>query len=1044
MRSVGEQLRAVRRQMEELTATVSGAMLKIEACNERIDGLSARMDGMERRMNEISGSQRDGDSLLRSIAQLKSELNERDQELLLNDVELSCVPEQQGEAVGHVILTLATKLGVPLTERDVVSATRMGRVPEPREGTAPRPRVIAVRLARRALRDQLIQAARVRRGATTEGAGLPGTPRRFYVNERLTRANRQLFQKTREAARQHGWRFCWTRNGKVYVRKHPGGDAVKYRVHSEDDLEGVFGLPSVCSLSTGQDDFIVAMSRYNADIVAINETWLREGEEARAPVVPGYRLRSVPRPRHMRSGRGGGVAFYIKRSLCARVVQHPVANIEQMWVNVTFNGVRVIIGTAYRPEWVGIDVFLDAVTESVTYFSNYDYIVLLGDFNADMSDAHNIKTKKIQQFLQCLNLKQVVTEPTHFSIHNETLLDIICTNAHAQDVTVNNITGSLGHAMVITTLSIKKSKSTPKTITYRPIKDMNMTEFIEDLNSMNWESVLLCSSVDSMVNTFNSLILSLYNKHAPEKTIKIRNGRSLPWITNTIKYMMDLRDEAFKRYRRSKNGNHKEYYIQCKKLCDDPKLFWRNIRDKININIKKKDCLPDRFNDPNEINDSFINVPAPSSVSISDLTYFEYHRYGDISLTLKPADESEIAKYLLSIKSNACGVDGIGRDMILQTLPRTLSIITAIINKSIVTSAVPELWKSAIVTPIPKVDNPVELKDLRPVSVLPYLSKILEKVIYTQLSKYVEENCILPAMQSGFRKGRGTVSALLDVVDNILTSQDSGEGSLLALLDYSRAFDSISIPLLLAKLTFYGLDEQSVGWFTSFLDNRRQTVKLVGRAGRPAFSDSSEVTRGVPQGIILGPLLFILYSADLIKQIQHCKYHIYADDVQLYIPASRGNVSGSVSKLNEDLERIANWSVKNAMMLNPKKSVYMVLGSKKQVKFIFSQNPDIYISGERIDYVKEARNLGIVIDSELRFETHVLKLVQSCFYRLRVLYQIRNLLNEEVRVTLCESLILSKLNYGDLVYGPRLHSKTQRLIQRIDVAALMLALAFVL
>lgn len=247
MRSVGEQLRAVRRQMEELTATVSGAMLKIEACNERIDGLSARMDGMERRMNEISGSQRDGGSLLRSIAQLKSELNERDQELLLNDVELSCVPEQQGEAVGHVILTLATKLGVPLTERDVVSATRMGRVPEPREGTAPRPRVIAVRLARRALRDQLIQAARVRRGATTEGAGLPGTPRRFYVNERLTRANRQLFQKAREAARQHGWRFCWTRNGKVYVRKHPGGDAVKYRVHSEDDLEGVFGLPSVCS-----------------------------------------------------------------------------------------------------------------------------------------------------------------------------------------------------------------------------------------------------------------------------------------------------------------------------------------------------------------------------------------------------------------------------------------------------------------------------------------------------------------------------------------------------------------------------------------------------------------------------------------------------------------------------------------------------------------------------------------------------------------------------------------------------------------------------
>lgn len=148
------------------------------------------------------------------------------------------------------------------------------------------------------------------------------------------------------------------------------------------------------------------MNRFEPDIVTINETWLPAGQEARAPTVPGYRLRNTPRPQHMRGGRGGGVAFYVKQGMRVRYVKHPNGGIEQMWLSTIVNGYRVIVGTAYRPQWLNVDLFIDALTESVTFFSNYDHVVLLGDFNINLLDSSNNSVIKFNQFLSCMDLKQ--------------------------------------------------------------------------------------------------------------------------------------------------------------------------------------------------------------------------------------------------------------------------------------------------------------------------------------------------------------------------------------------------------------------------------------------------------------------------------------------------------------------------------------------------------------------------------------------------------------------------------------------------------------
>lgn len=371
--------------------------------------------------------------------------------------------------------------------------------------------------------------------------------------------------------------------------------------------------------------------------------------------------------------------------------------------------------------------------------------------------------------------------------------------------------------------------------------------------------------------------------------------------------------------------------------------------------------------------------------------------------------------------------------MLLLTLPHSLEALTAIVNASISTSTFPDKWKVAIVRPLPKCSNPADIKDLRPISILPCVSKIMEKVVSYQLAEFLEVNKILPEVQSGFRKFKSTATALLDVTDNVIASQDEGMCTLLVLLDFSRAFDSINISLLLSKLSYYGLDPAAVRWFDSYLSNRQQYVELRQTSGEPLCSSLTENKRGVPQGSILGPILFILYAADITKCIKNSRYHIYADDLQVYFHFRPRDLSDALQKLNEDLTGIANWAENNCLLLNASKTKFIVLGGKQQLALL-PNNIGITLMGEPIERVCEARNLGLIVDEGLRFENHVANSVRNCFYRLKTLYKLRPYLSEDLRIQLVESLVLSKLNYSDTVYGPRLLSRTQRLIQRVQNA----------
>lgn len=233
-----KELRAARIEMSNFRTSVAELTLAINKSNERTDALEARMDHLEAQLNAKDRS--DMETLEVQIDQLKQELQAREQDLLSNDIEIAGIPETTGEGITHIVLAVATKLGVQLEERDIVDASRVGA---PRAlvegGPAPRPRNIAVRMTRRSSRDALLKAARVRRGATTADMGISGPPCKFYINERLTKLNRQLFQRAREIAKRIKWRFVWTRSGKIYVKKENGSKG--HLIRSEADLVKVFG-----------------------------------------------------------------------------------------------------------------------------------------------------------------------------------------------------------------------------------------------------------------------------------------------------------------------------------------------------------------------------------------------------------------------------------------------------------------------------------------------------------------------------------------------------------------------------------------------------------------------------------------------------------------------------------------------------------------------------------------------------------------------------------------------------------------------------------
>lgn len=264
--------------------------------------------------------------------------------------------------------------------------------------------------------------------------------------------------------------------------------------------------------------------------------------------------------------------------------------------------------------------------------------------------------------------------------------------------------------------------------------------------------------------------------------------------------------------------------------------------------------------------------------------------------------------------------------------------------------------------------------------------------------------------------------------DDIIMEADRGLNTCLVLLDFSKAFDTLEHDLLCDKMYYFGLSREVVAFFKSYLGKRTQRVIFNGMT-----SDSLMVGRGVPQGSILGPLLYLLYTSDFGTFLKHCNMHLYADDSQIYLSFSLSDSIAAAQRMNEDLAIISGVSSAHSLKLNESKTEVLLFG--KNSNFLQQNGAfQLNLNGTKLTFTDSCRNLGVQFDTDLRFLGHVNNLLQKCYFKLKLLYAHRDVLSTDIKLRLCDSLILSLISYCDVVYWPALRQQDRHSLQKLQNA----------
>ena len=339
--------------------------------------------------------------------------------------------------------------------------------------------------------------------------------------------------------------------------------------------------------------------------------------------------------------------------------------------------------------------------------------------------------------------------------------------------------------------------------------------------------------------------------------------------------------------------------------------------------------------------------------------------------SLQDVTEHDVVKAVKTIKSMSVGVDEINIFVVKSLIHRISDVLTHIINVSFESGIFPEQWKKAIIKPISKVTVPLSPSEYRPISLLPALSKIIEKLANKQIVSYLIKHDLLDPYQSAYRKKHSTQTALLRLTEDIYDAIDESEITLLVFLDFSKAFDTINHELLLAKLQILGFQQNTCNWVRSYLSGRQQKVVTANEA-----SNWSPIINGVPQGSILGPLLFTILISDMRLSIWNGSYVSYADDTNLYWESAVETINETLTTANSVTSKISNYCTDNCLRLNPGKCKYMFLGTKPAINKLNSMDlGDLKINNVNMERVTHAKLLGVTFDEVLSWVRQVNKCI---------------------------------------------------------------------
>ena len=401
-----------------------------------------------------------------------------------------------------------------------------------------------------------------------------------------------------------------------------------------------------------------------------------------------------------------------------------------------------------------------------------------------------------------------------------------------------------------------------------------------------------------------------------------------------------------------------------------------------------------------------------SSGSPNDL---ETRFSGDELSILAPATEGEIEFLIRSSPSKSCSLDPLPTWLLKKVSPHLTSVIMEIINKSLETSTVPSVFKRAIVRPLLKKPglDPEVLKNYRPVSNLPYVSKLLEKVVCVRIEEHLKKNKLLDDMQSAYRRHCSTETCLIRVNNDILEALDQGHHAALILLDLSAAFDTLDHKIFLQRTeNTLGITGSALAWLRSYLSNRTQAVAI-----GDSLSKDAKLAYGVPQGSVLGPRGYCMYTLPLGEILRRHKmtYMIYADDTQAYVTfTNETQWQGTCTAIAACVNDIKRWMSNNFLKLNQEKTEFIVFSPK--ARGTSHGLHQIQLGDVTVRSSDHVRNLGVIQDSALNMERQINNTTKYCYYHLRRIAKARSYLPPETRKSLVHASVISRLDYSNALY----------------------------
>ena len=805
-----------------------------------------------------------------------------------------------------------------------------------------------------------------------------------------------------------------------------------------------------------------ANSNCPLQVICLQETWFSSETDLSLYMIPGYHLISTG---HYASTHGGLVIYLNKKWDYTIKATNTLSKLWEKQVIEILDPKRalkkkIVVGNIYRPPYNSRDNLNTFMVEFNAFllenYANGQNTYMCGDYNLDLLKIHSVPFNE-NYFDNILSSGYIptITLPTRLS-DNSTLIDNIFTSNLSSDIFSCILNNHISDHQPIVLFS--NDDLPPTKHKYITIK--SNTDEAKALFCTSFENKHIIDQLDTNIHNtdpnhnYEILERSLIETQSecfPDRVVRFNNKKhkKTPWATQGILNSINQRNRLYKRLKQTKTDapsyeakrtSFNKYRNLLKKTITHAKcVFYKNLFDRYKndmrktwsiisdtLNKKVKHSIPDIMSVNGEkcsdkarisehFNSFFATIGSQNENNIrrhEGSTYKNYltNQY-DCTFAFHLINNNDTLRIIKNIKmSHSKGYDGISTEH-LKLINKDISkCLTLIINQSLNSGIFPDKLKIAKVTPIYKKGDKQIITNYRPISVLPVISKIFETVIHEQLSEYFVTNNLFSPQQYGFRKNSSTELAALELLDRLLIQLDSRKIPINFYIDLSKAFDSLRHDILLQKLSYYGITNKAKLLLESYLKNRKQFVQI-----GDVRSTMKQVLTGVPQGSIIGPLLFNIFINDIVKACDKFAFILYADDTTLNatLDCFGKNTDEIENSITYELQKVFKWFDVNKLCLNVSKSKFMLFHMPQKNIPQLSFN----INGLNMEYVTEFNFLGLILDSNLNWKAHTNFISVKIARVIGLLHRLKFVFPKQILFSIYNSLILPHMSYSLLAWG---------------------------